>query len=134
MPLDNPILGAALNHISLDQIKEEKGPPPWAHQVVLADHVCAFVICQEPDQVNDRHCHDYDEWWVVLEGEIDWTIEGREDQPVKARAGDFVLVPSQTFHQIRPGGDSPSVRLAIALPGHGHLEEKPERKARVRIE
>lgn len=134
MALNNPILGPALNHISLEQIKKEMGPPPWARQVVLTDHVGGVVICQSPGQANDRHCHDYDEWWVVLEGEIDWIIEGREDRPVEAKAGDFVLAPSQTFHHIFPKGDGPSIRLGILLPGHGHLEEKPERKARVRIE
>ena len=36
MALDNPILAAALNHISLEQIKAEKGPPPWSHQVGVA--------------------------------------------------------------------------------------------------
>ncbi|MDP6503304.1 MAG: cupin domain-containing protein [Planctomycetota bacterium] len=134
MALNNPILDASLNHISLEQIKKEKGPPPWSHSVVLADHVGGTVIYQNSGQVNDRHCHDYDEWWVVLEGEIDWIIEGREDRPVNAKAGDFVFVPSQTFHHIFPKGDGPSIRLGIALPGHGHLHEKPEAKARIRIE
>lgn len=134
MALNNPILDATLNSISLEKIKKEMGPPPWSYPVVRADHVVGVVIYQNSGQINDRHCHDYDEWWVVLEGEIDWVIEGREDQPVKARAGDFVYVPSQTFHQIFPRGGSPSVRLGIALPGHGHLHEKPAQKAKVTIE
>ena len=134
MPLNNPILDATLNSISLERIKEEKGPPPWSHSVVIADHVCGTVIYQNPGQDNDRHCHNYDEWWVVLEGEIDWVIEGKEDTPVQAKAGDFVFVPAQTFHHIFPKGDVPSVRLGVSLPGHGHLHEKPERKARIHIE
>lgn len=134
MPLNNPILDPALNQISLEKIKEEMGPPPWSRPVVQADHVVGVVICQEPGRPNDRHCHTYDEWWVVLEGEIDWVIEGREERPVQARAGDFVYVPAQTFHHIFPKGDSPSVRLGIALPGHGHLHEKPTGRARITIE
>ena len=56
---------------------------------------------------NDWHCHNYDEWWIVLEGEIDWIIEGREEDPVHAREGDFIYVPAMTFHHILPegGGD-----------------------------
>jgi len=134
MALDNPILSAALNSISLEEIKKQKGPPPWSHSVVSTDHVRGVVIYQDSGQVNDRHCHNYDEWWAVLEGEIDWVIEGREDRPVKAVAGDFVYVPAMTFHHIFPTGGRPSVRLGIALPGHGHLHEKPERKVRVTID
>ena len=134
MPLNNPILDATLNSISLEKIKAEMGPPPWSHRVVLADHVAGVVIHQESGRENDRHCHDYDEWWVVLEGEIDWVIEGREDRPVQAKAGDFVYVPALTFHQIYPKGGAPSTRLGIALPGHGHVHEKPARKAKITIE
>ncbi|MDE0185613.1 MAG: cupin domain-containing protein [Candidatus Poribacteria bacterium] len=134
MPLKTPILSDTLNNISLEDIKKMMGPPPWSHPVVLAEHVVGVVIYQNPGHINDRHCHDYDEWWVVLEGEIEWVIEGREDRPVKASAGDFVYVPARCFHHIFPKGDKPSVRVGIALPGHGHLHERPERKAKVTVE
>jgi len=134
MPLSNPILDATLNHIDLEAIKSEMGPPPWSRSIVLADHVRGVVIYQYSGQENDNHCHNYDEWWVVLEGEIDWIIEGREDQPVEAKAGDFVFVPAQTFHHIFPKGGKPSVRLGIALPGQGHLHERPARKANITIQ
>lgn len=134
MPLNNPILDATLNNISLDEIKKEMGAPPWGRRVVLTDHVTGMVICQNPGQINDRHCHDYDEWWVILEGEIDWIVEGREDRPVEVKTGDFVYVPSHTFHQIFPKGDKPSIRLALSLTGRGHLHEKPVRRAKITIE
>lgn len=129
--LANPILGNGLNHVSLGEIKRLKGPPPWSHAVVLADHVVGVVIHQDQTASNDRHCHTYDEWWMVLEGEIDWVIEGR-DQPVRARAGDFVYVPARTFHHIFPRG--PSVRVGVALPGHGHLHQRPARAVAVSVE
>ena len=128
------ILGPALNSINLEEIKKEMGPPPWGRQVVVTDHVLATVIYQESGQVNDRHCHDYDEWWVVMEGEIDWVIEGKEDRPVQAKAGDFVFVPALTFHHIFPKGGKPSVRVGVALPGHGHLHEKPKGRVKVTVE
>ena len=74
MSLDNPILSSVLNHISLAEIKERMGPAPWSHPVVLADHIAGVVICQPPGQENDRHVHGYDEWWVIMEGAIDWII------------------------------------------------------------
>lgn len=49
---------------------------------------------------------------MVLEGEIDWIIEGRGDQLVKVKDGNFVFVPARTFHRIFPKGDKPSVHLA----------------------
>ena len=133
MALNNPILDATLNTISLEEIKSQKGAAPWVHTVVLADHLAANLIYQNAGQENDNHCHNYDEWWIVLEGEIDWVIEGR-DEPVQAKAGDFVYVPAQTFHHIFPKGDKPSVRLGIALPGQGHLHQRPTNKARVTID
>ena len=128
MALNNPILDATLNTISLEEIKAQKGAAPWVHTVVLADHLAANLIYQNAGQENDNHCHNYDEWWIVLEGEIDWVIEGR-DEPVQAKTGDFVYVPAQTFHHIFPKGDKPSVRLGIALPGQGHLHQRPNTKA-----
>jgi mannose-6-phosphate isomerase-like protein (cupin superfamily) len=129
--LAHPILSAALNHISLEQIKADKGPPPWSHPVALAEHVVGVVIYQDETAKNDNHCHTYDEFWVVLEGEIHWQIEGRQDL-VRATAGDFVFVPARTFHHIHPQGLS--VRVGIALPGHGHLHDRPARSVRVDVE
>ena len=134
MPLDNPILSATLNSISLAEIKKEMGPPPWSRNIVLADHIAGVVICQPPGQKNARHVHGYDEWWVIMEGEIDWIIEGREEQPVHAKAGDFVFVPALTFHHIFPKGNGPSVRIGVALPGQGHLHEKPDHRCKIDIE
>lgn len=133
MSLNNPILSATLNTISLAEIKAQKGAPPWSHAVVLADHIAGNVICQNAGQINDNHCHNYDEWWVVMEGEIDWVIEGHAE-PVRAKAGDFVFVPAQVFHHIFPKGDGPSIRLGMALPGQGHLHERPEKKVQIKIE
>ena len=133
MALNNPILDSALNSISLQEIKDKKGSPPWSHAVVLADHLVANLIYQDSGQINDNHCHNYDEWWIVLEGEIDWVIEGR-DEPVAAKPGDFIYVPALTFHHIFPKGDGPSVRLGVALPGQGHLHERPSHKANITID
>ena len=134
MAVPNPILGEARNHISLDEIKRLKGPPSWSHRVTLSDHVTGVVIYQAAGTQNDRHCHTYDEWWVVLEGQIDWVIEGREGDPVHAKPGDFIFVPARTFHQIYPKGDGPSVRVGVALPGHGHLHQRPARKVAIAVE
>ena len=85
MALGNPILSSTLNQINIDDLKKEFGDPPWSRRVVLTEHIAGNVICQPGGfDKNDRHCHNYDEWWVVLEGEIDWLIEGREAKPAEA--------------------------------------------------
>ena len=60
--------------------------------LVLSDDIQAFVILHPPGTPNDTHYHEHDEWWVVMRGEINWHIEG-EAEPIRARAGDFVLCP-----------------------------------------
>lgn len=133
MSLSKPIFGDGLNHINLEAIKQEKGEENWNHQLVGLDHVNATVIHQNPGTVNDNHVHDYDEWWAILQGEIHWKIEGREEVVV-AKPGDFVFVPALTFHHIFPVGDGPSIRLGVSLPSKGHLHERPERKAKITID
>ena len=132
MSLENPIMSAALTHIDLEAIKQEKGEPNWVHQLVDADHVRSVLICQKPGTETDYHVHDYDEWWVILEGEIHWKMEGR-DELIIAKTGDFVFAPALTFHHIFPAGAGPSIRLAITMPGKKHLHERPAAKAKVTI-
>lgn len=117
-------LHPGLFSIGLEEIKRRRGAPPWGERVVVSDQITGTVICQAPGTPNDRHYHIYDEWWVVLEGEIHWEIEG-EAEPVRAKAGDFVYVPKNTFHHIHVKGDRPAIRLAVSVTGEGHRHERP---------
>jgi mannose-6-phosphate isomerase-like protein (cupin superfamily) len=113
------LLGAGKLHTRLDEIKRTKGAPPWVDKLVVNDQIVGTLICQPPGHPNDRHYHLVDEWWLVVEGEIDWEIEGQAD-PVHARAGDVVFAPANHFHHIRPRGTVPTIRLAITPPGEFH--------------
>ncbi len=95
----------------LPELIAKKGAPPWSEAVVLTDDIQAFLICHPPGQPNDTHYHHHDEWWVVLQGEIDWYIEG-EAAPIHARAGDFVFGPKHLWHHLEPVG----MRRASASP------------------
>lgn len=112
-------------HARLAEIKERQGTPPWGVRVAITENVVGTLICQAPGHPNDRHYHIRDEWWLVLEGEIDWEIEGQAER-VHARAGDFVFVPKGTFHHIHVVGDRPAIRLALSFPGEPHRHERPE--------
>lgn len=97
------LLGRDKLHARIEEIKRAKGAPPG--------------------HPTDRHYHLTDEWWIVLEGEIDWEIEGQAP-PVRARAGDFVFAPARHYHHIRPAGSIPSIRLAITPPGEFHRHDR----------
>jgi mannose-6-phosphate isomerase-like protein (cupin superfamily) len=117
------LLGRDRLHARIEEIKRAKGAPPWTEKIVVNDHVVGTLICQPPGHPTDNHYHLTDEWWVVLEGEIDWHIEGQAE-PVRARAGDLVFAPARHFHHIRPTGTVPTVRLAITPPGEFHRHER----------
>ncbi len=117
------LFGSGTLHARLEEIKRAKGAPPWVEKLVINDQIVGTLICQPSGHATDRHYHLTDEWWVVLEGEIDWEIEGRTE-PVRARAGDFVFAPARHFHHIRPTGTTPSIRLAITPPGEFHRHER----------
>jgi mannose-6-phosphate isomerase-like protein (cupin superfamily) len=110
-------------HVRVEEIKHARGTPPWLERVLVNDHIVATLICQPPGHPTDRHYRLVDEWWFVVEGEIDWEIEGHPE-PVRARAGDLVFVPARHFHHIRPKGSGPSIRLAILPPGEVHRHER----------
>ena len=107
----------------LEDIKARMGPPPWSTPLIITAEMQAIVIYQAPGTPNDRHFHLHDEWWAVMEGEISWQMEGR-DEPVIARAGDFVFAPKSTFHYIQVLGDKPAVRIGIGAVGEFHRHEK----------
>jgi quercetin dioxygenase-like cupin family protein len=118
------LLGLGTVHARVAQIKRERGAPPWAEKIVVNDQIVGTLICQAPGQPNDRHYHLTDEWWFVVEGEIDWEIEG-QPEPIQARAGDFVFAPARHYHHIRPKGQAATIRLAITPPGEFHRHDRP---------
>ena len=118
------LLGPGTLHARIEEIKRAKGAPPWSEKIIVNDQIVGTLICQPPGHPTDRHYHLVDEWWLVVEGEIDWEIEG-QTQPVQARAGDFVFAPAKHFHHIQPKGTGPTIRLAITPPGEFHRHERP---------
>lgn len=118
------LLGTDRLHARVEDLKRTKGPAPWVEKLVVNDQVVGTLICQPPGHATDRHYHLVDEWWVVMDGEIDWEIEGHAEI-VRARAGDIVFAPAMHYHHIRPVGDRPSIRLAITPAGEFHRHDRP---------
>jgi mannose-6-phosphate isomerase-like protein (cupin superfamily) len=61
---------------------------------------------------NRGHFHvDFSEFWLILEGKVDYLIEG---QPLlTAQEGDVVYVPQGRWHRASSGGTGMATRLAI---------------------
>lgn len=72
-----------------EEVPQGKGPPP--------------------------HRHDWDEAYFILDGEVDFEIDG---QPVKSKAGDFNYLPRNTVHAFKGASSSPARVLIFAAPGH----------------
>ena len=62
------------------------------------------------------HRHDWDEAYYILDGEVDFTIDG---QAVRSGRGDFNYLPRGTVHGFKGASDSPARVLIFAAPAHG---------------
>lgn len=62
------------------------------------------------------HRHDWDEAYYILEGEVDFEVDG---EPVKSAKGDFNYLPRNTVHGFRGASESPARVLIFAAPAHG---------------
>lgn len=88
-------------------------------RVVETSSSVATVISQMPGEGNRRHYHpDCDEWWLILEGEFDFTVDDRTQRVVE---GDLVVVPRGIWHQITAVGSQRAVRLAVSEEGAAHV-------------
>ena len=123
MPERKAILAPGFHSISLEDAKARHGDAPWSERVVITDEMQGTLICQPPGHPNDKHYHHQGEWWLVMEGEIHWQMEGQAE-PVKAKVGDFVFAPKECYHHIHVKGDKPAIRLAISVLGEKHLHDK----------
>jgi mannose-6-phosphate isomerase-like protein (cupin superfamily) len=62
------------------------------------------------------HRHDWDEAYYILDGEVDFTIDG---SPVRSSTGDFNYLPRGTVHGFKGASDLPARVLIFAAPAHG---------------
>ncbi len=62
------------------------------------------------------HRHDWDEAYYILEGEVDFVIDGVS---VTSSPGDFNYLPRGTIHGFKGASESPARVLIFAAPAHG---------------
>jgi quercetin dioxygenase-like cupin family protein len=108
--------------ISLQELREELGMESWAVRIAYNKRYSGVVIQQQSGEGNRKHYHPHaDENWVILDGEWEWWIDGQGEKKVKQN--DIVLVPSNTWHQIKCI-NGPGARYAISQPDVEHVYEK----------
>ena len=115
------LMPANLNFSNLEVIKEAYGEPPWEHPLVRTDLIWVTLMCTPPGvQMPAEYHENADECWTVMEGEMEWEIEGFGT--VRAKPGDFVFCEHGHAHRMRTVGDKPSIRLAFVMPWPDQLK------------
>src|SRR5262245_9926811 len=92
-------------HTKLSDLKaRHKGEANWKEVIVDDDHINAAYIASAPGtKVSKRFHPDTREWWVVMDGQIRFEIEGQE--PFVATKGSRAQVPMQTIYSMENIGD-----------------------------
>ena len=62
---------------------------------------------------NSFHRHNGDQWEVVLEGEITFTVKGQAPRVLKT--GEFVYIPRGTIHRNENKSNAPTRTLEIMV-------------------
>jgi quercetin dioxygenase-like cupin family protein len=62
---------------------------------------------------NAFHTHNGDQWQVVLEGEITFTVKG--EQPRVLKAGESVYIPRGTVHRNENKSDAPTRTIELLI-------------------
>ena len=113
-------------HTKLADAKaKHKGQKEWSEWVVKDDYLWGQYIQSAPgSKVSPRFHPDTRAWWVVLEGQIRFNIEGQD--PVLARKRSVVQAPAQTIFSMETVGDQPAIRFEVNIPNAQILyPEKP---------
>jgi len=117
----NNLFSANQEIVNLQTILDSCPNPSWSYRVVDSDSNSATIICQNPGEGNREHYHpDWNEWWLILDGEWEWDIEGNKKVVKK---GDFVFIQKGRKHKITAIGDKPAIRLAVSRADVAHVYE-----------
>ena len=93
-----------------DLLAKHKGKSDWREVVVSDDHLQSEYIMAAPGTKVGRRFHpDTREWWVIMDGQVRFDIEGQDS--FTATKGSMVQVPAQTIYSMEVIGDKPALRF-----------------------
>jgi CMP-N-acetylneuraminic acid synthetase/quercetin dioxygenase-like cupin family protein len=91
----------------------------WSHTLVDSPSNSATLIAQMPGEGNRLHYHpNWDEWWFIIEGEWEWTIENKI---INVKKGDHVWIQRNKKHRIKAVGEKMAIRLAVSRHDVDHI-------------
>ena len=96
-------------HTKIADLKAKySGKANWREVIVNDDHLHAEYIQTAPGtKVSRRYHPDTREWWVVMDGEVRFDIEGQDS--FIAKKGSMVQVPAQTAYSLESVGGAVSL-------------------------
>jgi mannose-6-phosphate isomerase-like protein (cupin superfamily) len=96
-------------HTKLADLKaKHAGKRAWRETIVDDEHLRSdYVLAAPSTKVSPRLHPDTRIWWVVMEGQVRFEIEGQ--QPFVAARGSMVQAPMQTIYSFEVAGDSPAL-------------------------
>lgn len=96
-------------HAKLADLKAgHEGERAWRQTIVDDEHLMSDYVQSAPGTKTPRMMHpDTRAWWVVMEGQVRFHIEGQE--PFVAARGSMVQVPMQTMFSMETAGDKPAL-------------------------
>ena len=103
-------------HTRIADVVAAMGPAPWARRLIADERQLVTLIAAPPGGGNRPHWHaDFDEWWVVFAGHLEWELTG--GVVVRAKKDDIVW---------RDGPPHPERRDRARAPdGRGHATGHP---------
>ncbi len=116
IPVDESQTNPNLIHTKLSAFIERNGTSSnWVEVAVSDSRNYGTYTFEMPDTVSETTTHENENrWWVVLQGQIEWAVDGED--VVIARLGDVVFVEKGKAYSITTTGSEPSIRITIAGP------------------
>ncbi len=106
--------------VDIDQLLKKYGDNlSWCHRLVNTENNSATLIAQMPGEGNRLHFHpNWNEWWYILKGEWEWSIEGEK---TIVKKGNFVFIEKGKRHKITAIGNEIAIRLAVSRSDVEHV-------------
>jgi len=110
-------------HTKLADLKaKHAGQAAWREVIVDDEHLRSEYIFAAPGSRVPRRLHpDTRTWWVVMEGQVRFEIEGQA--PFVAAKGSIVQAPMQTFYTMETVGERPALYFETSIAGAKTLYE-----------
>ena len=112
------VVGALALHTAWGQLAGTKRTDLQRHDLSVPGREALQVIVElAPDVLSPKHTHPGEEIIYVLEGSLEYEVEGRA--PMTLKAGDVLFIPAGTIHSAKNVGTSSAAELATYVVEKG---------------